>query len=133
MSKILFDNELIKIMSMFTQITGVPVKDCFFDETKMTFIIPSGNIRQALGQNNFNLRKLEDRFKKKIRMVEFQPDMIKFIKNMILPFKVDDIILLDDKTVILKSEDQKTKGLIIGKNARNLRALETNVKRYFDD
>ena len=66
-------------------------------------------------------------------MVEFQPDMIKFIKNMILPFKVDDIILLDDKTVILKSEDQKTKGLIIGKNARNLRALETNVKRYFDD
>lgn len=133
MSKILFDNELIKIMSLFTQITRVPVKDCFFDDTKVTFIIASGGIRQALGQGNNNLRKLEDRFRKKIRIVEFQPDLAKFIRNMILPCKVDDIFVLDDQTVILKSEDQKTKGLIIGKHARNLRALETNVRRYFSD
>jgi NusA-like KH domain protein len=119
-------------MSLFTYITRVPLKDCYYDEAKVTFVIMPGNIRNAIGKDNTNIRKLEQKLQKKIRIVEFDSDLVKFIKNMILPFRVNEIVL-DNNVVIIRSDDIKAKSLIIGKNARNLRALETNVKRYFSD
>jgi NusA-like KH domain protein len=132
MSKILYDNETIKVMSMFTSITKVPLKDCFFDGIKYTFVVFSGNIRHALGKDAINVKRIEQKLQKKIRIVEYNEDMQKFIKNMLLPFKVNEI-QINDGLVTVKSDDLKTKSLIIGKNARNLRTLETNVRRYFPE
>lgn len=133
MSKIVFDNELLKVMSTFGYITKVTLRDCFHEENRITFIIAPGKIRQAIGKDNKNIKRLEQKFQKRIRIVEYSPNVLKFIKNMILPLKAEEIVQTDEKTVTIKSTDQKTKGLIIGKNARNLRALEVNVKRYFKD
>jgi NusA-like KH domain protein len=133
MNKILYDNDLIQVMSLFTTITRVPLKDCYYDETKVTFVIMPGYIRQAIGPNNTNIKKLELRLQKKIRVVEFNDDIIKFIKNMILPFRVNEIVFSEEGIVVVRSDDVKTKSLIIGKNARNLRALELNVQRYFQN
>jgi N utilization substance protein A len=129
-NKILFDNETLQTMSLFSQITGVPLKDCFYEENRITFVVFAQSIRKALGKDASNIKRLEIKFGKRIRIVEYNEDLIKFVKNMILPFRVDEAILNED-IIILKSDDLKTKSLIIGKNARNLRALESYVKRYF--
>jgi hypothetical protein len=38
----------------------------------------------------------------------------------------------EDGIVTIHHDDLQTKGLLIGKNAKNLRNLEKNVRRYFD-
>jgi N utilization substance protein A len=129
-NKILFDNETLQTMSLFSQITGVPLKDCFYEENRITFVVFPLSIRKALGKEASNIKRLEIKFGKRIRIVEYNEELVKFVKNMILPFRVDEIVL-DGDVVTLKSDDLKTKSLIIGKNARNLRALESYVKRYF--
>ena len=50
MSRIKYDSELIKLMTLFESMTGAKVKDCISDE-KLTFIIEEGDMGKAIGRN----------------------------------------------------------------------------------
>jgi len=63
--------------------------------------------------------------------VEFNNDMVKFIANLIYPYRVESIVA-NDKIVTITDQDPKTKGLIIGAKAQNLRMYESVVKKYFE-
>ena len=132
MVRIKYDLELIKRMSLFEKTTRAKLVDCFIDENSvLNFIVAEGNLRNAVGKKGVVAKKLERMFNSKIKIVENNAEVTKFIRNYIYPLKVDSIEL-DDKIVVLMSKDTKTKGLLIGRNAKNLRYLEKVVNRYFD-
>jgi len=91
-----------------------------------------GEMGKALGKRAENMKTLERKLQKKIRVVEFNPDKLEFIKNMIMPLKVSGISEDEMGVVTIAGPDPKTKGLLIGRNAQNLRNLEANVRRYFE-
>lgn len=126
-----YDVELIKIMNLFENVTKARVKDALYMKGLLTFIVFEGDMFKALGKNLENLKKIESMLKRKIKIVEFNNDMVKFITNLLYPYKVDSITV-EEKIVTIKDEDTKTKGLIIGAKAQNLRQYESIVKKYFD-
>lgn len=131
MNKQTYDVELIKIINLFENVTKSRVKEAFYMKETLTFIVFEGDIYKALGKNLENLKKIETMLKKKIKIVEFNTDLAKFIRNLIYPYRVDDVNV-DGKIITIHDEDTKTKGLIIGAKAQNLRQYESIVKKYFD-
>lgn len=131
MNRIKFDNALIKIISLFEALTRAEVKDCLLDDRSAIFVVGQNQISKAIGKRGSNVRLLEQKLKKKVKIVEFNPNVVTFIKNLIMPLIVDEI-KEDDKVVTLISKDSKTRGLLIGRNAKNLRNYESIVKRYFN-
>ncbi|MBW2968327.1 NusA-like transcription termination signal-binding factor [Candidatus Woesearchaeota archaeon] len=133
-TKIVYDQETMKKMALFETITHAKVKDFFDDEIqgRLVFIVQPGNLWKALGKKGANVKKLEEKFKRKIKVVEFSEDKLEFIKNMVQPLRVSDVTEDDDGIVTIKHEDMQVKGLLIGKNARNLRNLENNVRRFYE-
>ena len=129
--KTVYDIELIKIINLFEQVTHARVKEAFYIKEVLTFIIFEGDKFKALGKNLSNLHKIEQMLQKKIKIVEFDADITKFITNLIYPYRVESITL-NDKIVTITDSDNKTKGLIIGSKAQNLRMYESVVKKYFD-
>ncbi|MBU0536307.1 MAG: NusA-like transcription termination signal-binding factor [Nanoarchaeota archaeon] len=134
MKKIKYDISLMKFMSLFENITHARVKDCFIDEklNSLVFIVQPGEIGKALGKNAVNIRILESKLNKKVRVIEFNPEKLEFIRNMVMPLRVNDVTEDEDGIITLIGPDTKTKGLLIGRNAQNLRNLESNLRRYFD-
>jgi N utilization substance protein A len=132
-TKIVYDEETMKKMSLFENITRSKLKDFFDDpvQERLVFIVQPGQLWRALGKGSVNVKKLERAFNRKIKIVEYNDDLITFIKNMAHPLKVHDVTE-DDGIVTIRHEDMQTKGLLIGKNARNLRNMETNIRRYFE-
>lgn len=128
-----YDISLMQYMTFFEQATGAAVKDCFVDAhlSLLTFVVQPGMIGKAVGKGGAMVRVLEEKFKRRLRIVEFHPEKLEFIKNMIMPLRVD-AVREEDGVVYLESRDIKTKGLLIGRNAQNLRNLEANVRRYFE-
>lgn len=120
-------------MSLFESITKSNLKDFFDDpiQERLVFIVQPGQLWRALGKGSTNVKRLENTFKRKIKIVEYSDDLITFIKNLAHPLKIHEVTE-DDGIVIIKHNDMQTKGLLIGKNARNLRNMEINVRRYFD-
>lgn len=128
--KISFDTDMLKCMSLFENITHANLKDCFFDRDKLIFIIAQGEMGKALGRNKTNIEKIEKRLNRRIKIVEFNSERLQFITNYLAPLKIVDITEEDD-VVTITGADTKTKGLMIGMKAQNLRNLEKIISKYF--
>lgn len=127
------DADLIKLIGYFEKKTGATVKDCFYDTLgKLTFVVGKGDLGKALGKKAANLRELEKRLDRKVRISEFSDERGQLIRNLVAPLKLVDLEEREDGLVILKGGDEKTNGLLIGKQARNLRNLEWMVRRYHE-
>ena len=129
--KTVYDIDMIKIINLFEQVTHARVKEAFYMKDVLTFVVFEGDKFKALGKNLSNLHKIEQMLQKKVKVVEFNSDIIKFITNLIYPFKVESIVQTD-KLVTISDSDMKTKGLLIGAKAQNLRMYESIVKKYFE-
>lgn len=132
MKRIKFDVNAIKFMSLFETLTRAKPKDCFFDANKqLVFVTEQGNLAKAVGKHGANVKKLERTLKRKIKIVEFNPDVLRFVSSLIAPVKAKEI-RMEEKKIIIIPTDLKTRGLLIGKNAKNLRNFENITKKYFD-
>ena len=132
MIKIKYDVNLLGLMNTFEKITRAKLTDCFIDDNELlTFVVEKNNLPRAVGKNGSTVKKLERLMKRKIKVVENSSEIVKFIQNYIYPLKVDDI-KQEENIIVMKSQDTKTKGLLIGRQAKNLRNLERVVKRYFE-
>lgn len=131
-SKVIYDANILGIMNSFGKITRAKLKDCIFEEEKIIFIVEPGELGKSLGKNAANVRRLSEAFRKKIKIVEYSDEMLKLIQNFIHPLKIENIYE-QDGIVVLESQDQKVKGLLIGRAAQNLRKLEEYIKRYFSN
>lgn len=132
-SKIIYDTDMIKIMSLFESITRTKLKDFFKDHKEtLNFIVVKGEIGKAVGKKASNVKKLEKLLNRKIKIVEFDSKLKRFIKNIIFPLKTKNISEYEG-IITIDSEDSKTRGILIGRNAQNLRNLEQITKKYFPE
>ncbi len=130
MKKIVFDGRLLQTMSLFEKITHAKLRDCIVDESQIVFVVMPNEMGKALGMNAVNVRKLSTLLKKRIRIVEYSDDCISFIKSLLYPVLVKDIVV-EEGVVTIAASDAHSRGLLIGRNAMHLRANEAIVQRYF--
>ena len=78
MTKIVYDEDTLKKMALFETMTHAKLKDFFDDpvQDRLVFIVLPGNLWRALGKESANVKKLENSFKRKIKIVEFAPDLV---------------------------------------------------------
>src|SRR3989344_266553 len=96
--KLKYDITLMGYRTIFENITRVSVKDCFLKDN--LFIVIENEIGKAIGKGGSNIKELEKRFNKKIKIVEFNKDIIKFTQNIINPIKASNIVL-DNKIITI--------------------------------
>ena len=130
MATIKFDENSLAMMSLFSKITNTTVKDFFEEEGQITFIVSEGDAGRAIGKGAVNVRRLETITKRKIKIVEFCAQIPRFITNLIYPIRVKEVIETEDGIFTITASDIKSRGLLIGRAASNLRRLEEQVKRY---
>lgn len=126
-------------MSLFEKVSHAKVKDCFeLSPKNLVFVVLPNELAKAVGKKGSNVKKLESMFKKNIRIIEYDPKIEKFIANLCLPNKIKTVdfseqMLWDStkRAAVITPESLKSRGFIIGKDASNLRLMETICRRYF--
>ncbi|MBR9676672.1 NusA-like transcription termination signal-binding factor [Candidatus Woesearchaeota archaeon] len=130
--RIKYDGQILSAMKHFEKLTRTRLKDCFEDKfDKLVFIVMPGEILKAIGKKAVNVKKLEESLKRKIRIIEFATDIESFLKNTTFPTKISSIERLDDEIIEIVAVDSKSRGILIGRNAQNLRNIEAIIKRYY--
>jgi len=129
-NKIKLDSDSMKMITIFESMTGARIKDCIAND-KLIFIVEENDMARAIGKNGFNIRKMESRLNKKIKLVEFSSDLFQFIRNIAYPAEVLDIEQ-DEGTITIHGKDTSSKAMLIGRERQNINHLANIVKRYFD-
>lgn len=128
--KIVLDMQAMQTIALFEQLTGAHVKDCVPSDEQVIFIVHEGESAKAIGRGGQHVRNLENKLKKRVKIVEYHTDVMQFVKNVVAPLELKEV-KMEDSTVFLSAKDLKTRGLLIGRGASNLRLFEAIVQRYF--
>ena len=127
-----FDTKLIGYITLFEKYTGTEVKDCFFRESELIFIVKEGQLMRAIGKNGENVKGLVAKIKHKIRVIGFDNDLTQFIKNLLYPINGFQIEKKDDGIYIIPN-DTKTKGQIYGRERSNFKWVQEVLNRHFNN
>ena len=116
---------------MFETLTRSKLKDCFIIEEVIYFVVQPAQIGIAIGKKGANIQRLKSLLKnKEFKIVEFNTNLIQFVKNLCYPVKINKIEQEED-VIKITAPDLKSRGLLIGRAAKNLRNNEDIVNRYF--
>ena len=126
-----FDNDTIRLMNLFENITGAPVKDCLIDNENgiVYFVVQEGKVGVAIGKNGTAVKKAESMIGKSIKLFEFSKDVTDFVKKLIPQATSIKIKSEEDKTVVEIKVDKKDKAMVIGRDARNLKLFKELLQR----
>ncbi len=127
---ITLDTQTMQMIALFEQLTGAHVKDCVSGDEQVIFIVYEGEVGKAVGKGGQHVRNLENKLKKRVKIVEFHSDVLQFVRNVVAPLELENVEL-KDAGLFIAAKDLKTRGLLIGRGASNLRLFEAIVKRYF--
>lgn len=131
--KRVLDTELIQVISGFERLTRTKVKDCYPHQGKLMMIVNPGQAKKAVGPEGKTLKLAETKLGKTFKIVEYNPDLLVFVKNVLLPLKANKIELTAENEITVTGPDEKTRGLMIGAKAQNLRFTESIVQQYFPE
>jgi len=120
----------MKLMTFFESMTGAKVKDCIVND-KILFIVEENDVGKAIGKNGSNIKRVENRLKKRIKVVGFSNDAVQFVRNLIYPIDVAEANQ-ENAVITLHGKDTNTKAMLIGRDRQNINHLTSIVKRYFD-
>ena len=130
MNRIKYDSDLMKVIILFESMTGAKVKDCIAND-RLIFIIEENDMGKAIGRNGSNIKRMENMLKKKIKLVEFSSDVLRFTRNMIYPVEAHDM-KQEGGVITLRGKDTTTKAMLIGRERQNINHMTEILKRYFD-
>ena len=113
------------------KITRAKVKDCFTDEEgTIYFVVASGELGRAIGKGASNIKRLQQELQRKVRVIEYNENVVEFVKNIIYPLRIESIIE-EQEAVVIKETNKKAKSLLIGRQGKNLKLINRAVKRFF--
>jgi transcription termination/antitermination protein NusA len=124
-------------LSLFQTITTAVARDCVIDDKmeRVIFVVNKGQMGMAIGKGGYNIKQLQNVITKKIELVEYSEIPVNFIKNIFNSDMVQDV-KISERVEGTKSAvvvvDMKKKGLIVGKDGRNVDKARILAKRYFN-
>jgi N utilization substance protein A len=129
--KVIYNDKLMAYMTLFEKITRALLKDCIIDQNdNPVFIVQPTQISRAIGKGGSNVKRLSTMLNRKIKIVEFNPEITQFVRNLFAPLEVKDVAE-ENGVVTVFGGDTKTRGMMIGRESSNLKVIEGIVKRYF--
>lgn len=135
--KIKLSPDEFRLLSLFQSVTSADARDCILDEKmeRVIFVVNKGQMGMAIGKGGSNIKQLQNVINKRIELVEHSEQPVEFVKNvfnsnMIIEVKLSD--RTDGTKQALVVVDAKKKGLVVGKDGRNVDKARMLAKRYFN-
>lgn len=123
--------KVIGYINLFENLTKARVKGCHPSDDNIIFVVYEGEAGKAIGKGGENIKRLINLLKKKIKVVEFNEDPLKFVSNLILPAHAETRFE-DEKTIIIEGHGARFKQAVLGPERKNLKELQSIVSSYFN-
>jgi transcription termination/antitermination protein NusA len=135
--KIKLTPEEFSYLSLFQTITTAVSRDCIIDDKmdRVIFVVHRGQMGMAIGKGGSNIKQLQNAITKKIELVEYSENPVNFIRNVFNSDMVQDVRInerVDGTKNVIVVVDSKKKGIVVGKDGRNVDKARIVAKRYFN-
>ena len=132
MTEQILDMRFIRYLNLFSKLTKVRSKNCFFYNQFLIFAVPPALVSKSIGEQGKNVKKLSEIIGKRIKVVALPgslEDAESFISNIVSPVQFKSLEISKDEIIITAS--RQSKAALIGRNKIRLQELAKIVKEFF--
>jgi len=132
MTEVTFDEQTIRYVALFQELTNTTVVDCVETPDRIIFVVKEGQIGRAIGKRGDHIARLRRKLNRDIHVVEFAEKPERFIANVFRNYEVKKVEIEDRHGVAHATVTVETtkKGKAIGRDGRNLRAARDLIARH---
>ncbi|MBI4417084.1 MAG: NusA-like transcription termination signal-binding factor [Euryarchaeota archaeon] len=133
MAEITFNEETIRYVSLFQDMTRTTVIDCLDTPDRLHFVVKHGDIAKAIGMGGEHVAALRRKMNKDIHIVEYNDDPKTFVANVFRSYDVKKVDIETRENGVVHATvtvDPLKKGRAIGKEGRNLRVFRDLIARH---
>jgi len=132
MAEVTFDEQSMKYVALFQDLTRTTVVDCVDAGDRLIFVVKEGEIGRAIGKKGENVAKLKRLLNHDIHVIEYSDRPEQFVANVFRNYDVKRVELEQrgDVTHATVTVDPTKKGRAIGKEGRNLRVSRDVIARH---
>ena len=123
-----FDNETIRSINVFEEVSGVEVKDCLIRDERVYYVVEEGKIGLAIGKNGETVKKVQSNLGKDVKIFEYSEDAETFIDNLV-PTKVKNVEISNNGGEKVAKIDVAKRSKAVGRKGRNVKVMERFLNR----
>lgn len=129
---ITFDNDAIRKINVFEEITGVEVRDCIIDEETAYFVVPEDKVGMAVGKGGSTIQKVQDNLDMEVRVYGYSQDIEAFVRN-IVPTDINSVEVEEDgDRVAVIHVDGNQRSRVVGKGGETVDTVKRFLGKEFD-
>jgi N utilization substance protein A len=132
MAKVRLTTEEIMKIGFFEKIANVPILDCVLNDERVAFIVKEGDVGAAIGKGGENVKTAEEKFGKKVDIIEYSDDWRKFIRNIFAPIQLEDVWVkrVGKDVVAFIKINPRVRKAVFGEKGKNLERALKILKRH---
>lgn len=134
MTTIRWSADDIKNMTIFEILTNVSARDCVSVGDAMGFLVDEKDMGMAIGKNGGSIDKVRERLGKQVFLMQYSPDVQKFIMYSLHPAHVKSVRILDTTKGKVASADLSKNDYrkAVGEGNRKIAIAKLFAQRMFD-
>ena len=132
MGQVVFNEDTLRYVNLFQNVTRCLVVDCVETEDKIIFVVAKGEASRAIGRKGETVTKVRQMLKRDVQVVEFSDKPEEFVANVFHAYDVKKVEIEDREGITHATVTVETtlKGRAIGREGKNLRIARDLISRH---
>lgn len=132
--KVTLSDEARRFIGLFDEAADVGPTDCLVQDDRVVFVIPAGQMAEAIGPDGRTVSRVEERLGRDVSLVEGADTPEAFVANVLAPAAVRNVTVSEQggTTVAYVEVAEADRGVAIGAGGRNIETARELAKRHFD-
>jgi N utilization substance protein A len=131
--RVTLSDEARRFIGLFDEETGVSPIDCLVEGDRLVFLIPAGEMADAIGPGGRTVERVERKLGRGIELVEDAATPEAFVASALAPVVVRGVTISEQGDRIAYAEVvAEDHGVAIGREGQHIETARTLAKRHHD-
>ncbi|MEA1931332.1 NusA-like transcription termination signal-binding factor [Halohasta litorea] len=131
--KVTLSDEARRYIGLFDEETGVSPTDCLVESDRIVFLIPAGEMADAIGPDGRTVRRVEKKIGRTVDLVEDAETPEAFVENALAPAVVRGVTISEQgDTVAYVEVVEADRGVAIGADGQHIDTARRLARRQHD-